>query len=333
MSDKEIWNAHAEKTATLMAQAAREFLTGLTENQRKKALFPFKDDERYEWHYTPIDRNGLLLSEMTPRQADAAFRMMKTAYGTRSFREACSIIELETVLGEWEKMQGNISSWERNPKRYWFSIFGEPGTMDPWGFRVGGHHIGLSATVIEGSKVTVNPLFLGTNPAQIKHGERKGERILAAEEDLARQLLGMLSPDQKKIAIVDATAPADILTRNYRITHPQATPLGITFDELSDTQRVALVDLVRHYVTRSADELAANYWRRVEAGGLIGLSFGWAGSEKRSEGHYYTVQGRLFVIEYDNTQNNANHIHSVLRDFEDDWGEDLLAAHYKLEHR
>ena len=316
-----------------MTAAANDFLNSLDAGQRRMASFEFAGDERYKWAYTPIDRNGLLVRDMTNSQRDAAFALMETGYSARGAATAHRIIELETILGEWEQMNDAGSQWDRNIDRYWFSVFGTPGSVDePWGFRVGGHHIALSASIINGEQVSILPLFFGANPAVIPHGPRKGERTLVEEEDWARALLTSLDDVQTKLAVVDAVAPADILTTNVRSADPNIAPRGIGFGALGDSQRDQLVALVKHYVTRSYDDLAANYWREIESAGFDDASFAWAGPAEVGAGHYYAIRHPRFLIEYDNTQNGANHIHSVLRDFSHDWGEDLLSAHYRASH-
>ncbi len=316
-----------------MTAAATDFLNTLDSSQRQAASFDFAGDERYKWAYTPIERNGLLVRDMSDEQRDAAFSLMETGYSVRGAATAHRIIELETILGEWENIENSDSQWERNIDRYWFSIFGTPGSVDePWGFRVGGHHIGLSASIINGEQVAILPLFFGANPAEIRHGDRKGERTLVEEQDWARALLTSLDEVQTKLAVVDAIAPADILTTNVRSADPNVAPKGIGFGLLGDSQRDQLVSLVKHYVTRASDDLAANYWREIETAGFDDVTFAWAGPAEVGEGHYYAIRHPRFLIEYDNTQNGANHIHSVLRDFTHDWGEDLLAAHYRASH-
>lgn len=312
-----------------MTAAANAFLNTLDDGKRATASFPFEGEERYEWAYTPIDRKGLLIGDMSQDQRDAALAMMDTAYSDRGKKTAHQIISLETILGEYESLTNNVSKWARSPERYWFSVFGTPGGDQPWGFRASGHHIGLATTIVNGELVAYNPLFFGSNPAVVKHGPHEGLRTLVEEEDWARALLRSLSDDQKKIAIVDPVAPDDILTKNYRVAEPTAAPSGIAFSALSDSQREALVKLVRHYVHRASDDLAANYWKHVESVGMDRWSFAWAGPEEPGAGHYYAVSAPNFVVEYDNTQNGANHIHSVLRDFSNDFAEDILAAHYK----
>ncbi len=323
----------ATEAVKRMTTAANDFLNSLNDSQRQTASFGFAGDERYKWAYTPIERDGLRVRNMTDEQRAAAFTLMETGYSARGAATAHRIIELETILGEWEKIENSDSQWERNIDRYWFSIFGTPGSVDePWGFRVGGHHIGLSTNIINGDQVAIMPLFFGANPAEIRHGDRKGERTLVEEQDWARALLASLDDVQTKLAVVDTIAPADILTTNVRSADPNVAPKGIGFGLLGDSQRDLLVTLVKHYVTRAADDLSSNYWREIEAAGFDDVTFAWAGPAEVGEGHYYAIRHPRFLIEYDNTQNDANHIHSVLRDFTHDWGEDLLSAHYRASH-
>jgi hypothetical protein len=141
-----------------------------------------------------------------------------------------------------------------------------------------------------------------------------------------------LDVEQKRVAVVEPVAPADILTRNYRMVDPTAVPGGIAYATLSGEQRGHLVKVLRHYIERSADEVSAHVWARIERAGLDELTFAWAGSEQRGQGHYYAVKGPTVLIEYDNTQNHANHIHSVWRDLTQDWAGDVLANHYAYAH-
>lgn len=322
----------APVAAGAMVDAARAFSAALDDDQRARALFPFADDERYFWHYTPIDRNGLKLNEMTPEQRDLGFALLASGMSARGGRQARQIIDLEPILRETERIEGITNNWHRDSGRYTISIFGEPGGRAPWAWRVGGHHIGIIFTIVDGDWVAPTPLFLGANPAIVRHGEQTGLRVLPEEEELARIVLGSLDAAQKGIAIVDPVAPNDILTTNRQVADPAVPPTGIAHADLSGEQRGHLGDLIRHYVTRVADDMAAGAWDAIERAGLDGVAFAWAGPEERGQGHYYAVKGPSFLIEYDNTQNGANHIHSVWRDFSNDYGEDLLAAHYAATH-
>ena len=322
----------APAAARRMAEAATRFLEALSSEQRAAAQFPFAGDERYVWNYTPVDRKGLLLKDMTAGQRSAALALLASGLSARGAQQAQQIIALEPILKEAEELAGVTNTWRRDPERYAFSVFGEPGGKAPWGWRVGGHHIGIPFTIINGDLVAPTPLFFGSNPAEVRHGPSIGLRVLAAEEDLARVLLGSLEPAQRAVAIVDPVAPGDILTKNYRSLDLTLPPSGIRYAALSGEQREQLVRLIRHYIDRTADDLASNAWQRLAHAGLDGVSFAWAGPLERGQGHYYAVKGPTFLVEYDNTQNDANHIHSVWRDAANDWGEDLLAAHYAAAH-
>jgi hypothetical protein len=322
----------APALAQRMAGAAATFLESLGGEQRAQASLPFAGDERYQWAYTPGPRKGLLLQAMTAAQRDCALRLFDAGLSARGAATARQIIAHEDILRETERIEQIMSGEDRDPELYYFSVFGRPGGAAPWGWRVGGHHLALHFTVVGGQFVSATPLFFGANPAEVHHGPERGLRLLAAEEELARALLGSLDAGQKALAIVDPVAPADILTKNYRMADPLAVPHGIAHAGLAGEQREYLVRLVRHYIERAADAASARTWARIEQAGLDALTFAWAGPEARGHGHYYAVKGPTFLIEYDNTQNDANHIHSVWRDFANDWGEDVLAEHYAHAH-
>ena len=332
----ELITAHrAPSAARRMADAANRFLAALSNEQRATATFQFPGDERYFWHYTPIARNGLLLKHMTGKQRQLALELMATGLSVRGNRQVQQIIDLEPTLREHETIEKREERWDRASELYYFSVVGQPGGSDPWSWRVGGHHVGLHFTVVDGELISPLPLFFGANPAEVDYGPGKGLRTLPEEEDLARELVQSLDANQRAVAIVDPVAPADILTVNYRAVTPEMTRSGLALSRMSGGQRDLLVRLIRHYVERAADDLAANEWARIEGAGLDGVTFAWAGpTEKaRSNGHYYNVKGPTFMLEYDNTQNGAHHIHSVWRDFTNDFGEDLLASHLAAHHR
>ena len=215
----------------------------------------------------------------------------------------------------------------RDPSRYFFLIFGEPSAESTWGWRVEGHHLSVSLTLVDGQQVVATPSFYGANPAHVKQGPHKGLRVLAAEEDLARKLVQEFSDEQRKIAIIETTAPKDIINGPGR-TASRLEPLGLAATEMTNAQRRMLMQMVRTYVFNLRPELAREDLKKIRESGVQNLSFAWAGSTEVGQGHYYRVQGPSFILEYDNTQNDANHIHCVWRDFENDFGEDLLQKHY-----
>jgi Protein of unknown function (DUF3500) len=322
----------APATAQRMAEAALRFRDSLNDAQRKLALFPFEGEERYFWHYTPVFRNGLRLMNMNQEQKRLALALFDVGLSARGARTANDIIALEPDLREAERIEGYPSPFIRDPELYWFSIFGEPGGADPWAWRAGGHHIGLHFTIVDRDQIAPTPLFFGANPAQVRHGPRAGFRTLPEEEDRARALLRSFDAEQRAAAVFDAVAPHDLLTENHRRAEPWILPRGLAFSAMSGEQRGRLVDLVRYYVEHTTEELARNEWARIEEAGLDTVTFAWAGPAEVGAKHYYNVRGPFWMIEYDNTQNEGNHIHSVWRHFTNDWGEDLLAQHYLEAH-
>ncbi|GAB4112530.1 MAG: DUF3500 domain-containing protein [Acidobacteriota bacterium] len=316
----------------VMVETARNLIASLTPEQRQEALFRFEDDERFFWHYVPSDdipgmyhrpRRGLTLKEMTPAQRALAAALLSAGLSQRGFIKATTIMSLEDILRVLEK----DTRGRRDPEKYHFSIFGEPVPNGTWAYRIEGHHVSLHFTIVNGEAVA-NPMFFGSNPAEVREGPHRGLRVLAAEEDKARALLESLDPVQRERAVVSRKAYPDILTEQSRRAALDGQPSGIQASELTPGQRRLLDDLIHEYVENVPAELAEQRRQRVASVGNQ-IWFAWAGELERNRPHYYRVQAPGFLIEYDNTQNNANHIHSVWRDFEDDFGVDLLQQHYR----
>jgi hypothetical protein len=301
---------------------------------RRAAHLAFGDDRRYVWDYRPLEstpRPGLRLINMNQDQKHKALALLDIGLSTRGADTVRKIMDLEIPLLANEKAEGRVTPFVRHPEQYTVCVFGEPGASLPWAWHIGGHHVGLHFAVIDGDRIASMPLFFGANPAEVRHGPTRGQRTLAPEEDLARTLVRSLPADQKRIAIVSATAFPDILTDRYQRANAFAPPTGLAWSDMGAETRSQLSQLIRHYVTRTNDELSGPYWRKLESS-FPEVSFAWAGSEEPGQGHYYTIKARAWLIEYDNTQNGANHIHSVLRDITGDWGDDLIAQHYAEAH-
>lgn len=314
-----------------MSAAATSFLGSLTPEQRQRATFAFDGDERTRWHFIPTEsfpRNGLTIKEMSVPQRKLAHDLLKTGLSQRGYLTATQIMDLERVLHAIESVQSR-PAFVRDPERYFFSIFGTPSNTETWGWRVEGHHVSLHFTVAGGRLVAGTPTFFGSNPAEVREGPSKGTRVLAREEDAARALLESLDASQVEKAIIDASAPGDIVTMN-RLKVDPLSPEGLLASGLTTSQRALLVSLVDVYVGRMADDVAAEARARIEKAGWDRVAFAWAGSFERGKKHYYRVQGPTFLIEYDNTQNDGNHIHSVWREFNGDFGEDLLRDHLRM---
>jgi len=316
-----------------LAAAASGWLETLDDEQRSLATFAFDDDERFAWAYVPGPRRGLAVAEMTNPQRRAAMTIVDEALSERGAREVGGVIGLEPILGELEQRAGRGNWLRRDPELYWHALFGRPGPDDPWSWRIGGHHIAIHVTVAGGRVIGATPSFLGANPATVPDGPSAGQRTLDGEERLARAFLATLTPDQRRVAIVDPVAPADILSGTGRRAELRDVPEGIRHDALEAAQRSALEALVRHYLGRYDPAVATDQWSRLVDAGLDGVTFAWAGPDEQGRGHYYAIRGPSLLIEYDNTQNGANHVHSVWRDATNDWGGDLLAEHYRSAHR
>lgn len=305
-----------------MRAEAQAFLEGLYDEQRLTASYPFTAAERFRWMYTPGPRNGLALADMEPAQRERAMGLVDAGLSASGAETARGIMALEPVLRRLEEAQGRPGSERRDPGHYWFSVFGDPGSGDAWGWRLGGHHLCLHFTVV-GEHVTVTPLFFGANPARVPDGAQRGLRLLAAEEDLARALVRGLDEEQRTTGVVSGEPPTDILTGNAVRAEIAAVPTGIAYPHLRPDQQQLMAALVEVYLGRV---------RQRSPVSLEPLTFAWAGSTEPGEGHYYALRGTHFLVEYDNTQNGANHVHTVWRDLRRDWGEDLLAAHYRTAH-
>jgi hypothetical protein len=304
-----------------MMEAATHFLAALTPEQKTKATYEFKNEERFDWHFIPKPRKGLPFKEMTPPQRLLAHALLNTGLSHRGYMKAATIMSLEQILYEVENHSPN-----RDAEVYFVTIFGTPGDA-AWGWRVEGHHLSLNFALNAENVLAVTPLFFGANPAEIKSGPRKGLRILGGEEDLARKLVNALDDTQRKVAVVTSLAPRDIITGNSRKAKV-LEPLGIEASSLNPDQKQMLIALLREYLFRSRPEIAEVALKAIQDAGPDTLHFAWAGALEPGQGHYYRVQGPTFLLEYDNTQDGANHVHSVWRDLQNDFGEDLLRRHY-----
>jgi Protein of unknown function (DUF3500) len=311
-----------------MASAARQLIAALNDGQRSQATFAFEADERENWHFVPKDRKGLPLKEMTAAQRHLAYALLSTGLSQRGYVKAVTIMSLEQILQE---MEGPARRFPRDPELYYVSIFGEPTPTGTWGWRVEGHHLSVNFTLNQGTVVGATPSFLGTNPGEVRSGPRAGLRVLAAEEDLARELVTSLNDEQRSLAVIDTKAPDDILTLAARKVEPLASA-GLPLSRLDSKQKELAVRLAREYLGRLRGELADADFARIEKAGIDSIHFAWAGGLQRGARHYYRLQGPTFIFEYDNTQNDANHIHAVWREFQGDFGRDVLARHLQSEH-
>jgi hypothetical protein len=313
---------HAHGVAAEMAQAATNLLAALKPEQRAQATFPLTDAERENWHFIPRPRKGISWRELSLSQQHLAQVLVASPLSHRGNYQVQTIMSLEEIL---HQMQNRNPI--REPGQYYLSIFGAPG-IEPWGWRLEGHHLSLNFLVAHGGAIATSPAFFGANPAEVRTGPRTGLRVLEREEELGWQLVRSLDAKQAALAVIATNAPDDILTgTNRRISRLE--PAGISGRNLNAKQLKLLRELIAAHVRRSRPELAEVELQKIAAAGEARLFFAWAGGLAADQGHYYRIQGPHFIIEFDNTQNQANHIHTVWRDLENDFGDDLLRRHYE----
>lgn len=318
------WTATDDPVATDMEKSAGRFLRALDADGRAQTTIDFTDDERYNFHYIPRDRKGLPYKEMTPAQRKLAHSFLASGLSHHGMGRALDIMYLDQILFE---LEGRAV---RDADAYFITIFGEPSQSAAWGWRVEGHHLSLNFTLRDGRVVSSFPAFMGANPANVLSGPQRGMRVLADEELTGRALLHSFA--ERGPVIIDAEAPRDVITAASRRVDIGA-PAGVSASAMSSEQRSALETLIELYAHRLRPELARHEMDRIREAGLERVHFAWAGGAEPGDPHYYRIHGPTFLIEYDNTQNNANHIHTVWRDPLGDWGgADPLSDHYAQSH-
>ena len=319
----------SESTADLRA-AARQFLDGLDATGRHAALAPFAVDDRKVWTYLPGPRPGVAVGDLDDSGRESLDDLLGVTLSAMGADRTRRVMTLDDTLREVERSAGK-GGWERRGSdRYWVRVLGDPDD-EVWAWHLGGHHVGLHATVV-GDTVAITPSFLGANPAVVRSGPHTGLQVLREEEQLGRELLGALDVSQRELAVVSPDAPDDIATRHDPVADASLVPSGVSHDALDRPQGQRLEALVRWYLGRAPDRVADEAWQSVVDAGLGTVTFAWAGSSTPGERHYYAVRGETFLIEYDNTQDGANHAHTVWRDLRRDWGTDLLAEHHAEAH-
>lgn len=317
--------------AAEMAAAARSFLGSLPAELRARAVRPLADAEHARWAFVPGDYAGVPFGALDAAQTDAARGLLRSALSARGYDKAMAIVELENVLRRLESRDGRDAA-HRDPARYAVLVFGEPTDGGTWNWRVQGHHVSLRFFVVEGAFAGCTPAFLGSNPHEVRDGDGAGRRVLGAEEDLARAFLLLCDAEQLGSVVLAGEAPADILLGPSRAADFLGAPRGLAWSAMGEGQRALLWRLVEEYARNLRGPLAEAELARIEAQGRDGIHFAWCGGRERGQPHYYRIHGPRFVIEYDNTQNGANHVHTVWRDLDRDFGGDPLRRHLEEEH-
>ncbi|HCC20609.1 MAG TPA: hypothetical protein DEP88_05095 [Verrucomicrobiales bacterium] len=327
---------HHNAPVTDMTKAAELLIISLNDTEKKKALFKWSDNKRQGWHFVPDKfikgekmRHGLSIKKMNPRQRILAHALLSSGLSNKGYLQASTIMSLEQILHDLEN-----NNPIRDPQLYYVSIFGKPSSKSTWSWRFEGHHLSLNFTIVNGNHISVTPSFFGTNPGQVKKGIYKGIQVLKTEESLAFKLVNSLTPEQRKAAIIDVKAPHDVITgQDRKVNKGLFLPVkGIAYNKLNNDQQKILLNLTNEYASKYRADILKSINARAKIGNGKDMHFAWAGSTQLGHGHYYRIQTPKWLFEYDNTQNGANHAHAVWRDFNGDFGADLLHEHHENAH-
>ena len=320
-------SAFAQKT-DLTSQTG-QFMQNLSSTEREKIQYEFDDAERHNWHFVPRSRNGIALRDLNTTQRDAVFGLLKSSLSAQGYQKASGIVNLENVLRGVEGR--NSSDRYRDPLNYYITVFGKPDAKGIWAWRFEGHHVALNFITVNDQLESSTPSFFGSNPAIVRDGPERGKQILVEESNRGFELVNSLTPDQLNKALIAEVALPEIVSSNSRKAET-LSPAGLSYREMSDAQQQMLRKLLDVYVNNYELGFSKKLLLKIQKAGIENLSFAWAGSTKEGAGYYYRIQGPMLLIELDNTQNNANHVHSVVRDLTNDFGEDILREHYQKEH-
>ena len=309
---------HHEESATKMIKAANDFLNTLDKAERGQAIFKFNDKERLNWHYIPRERKGLALKSIEGAPLRAAHKLIQTGLSEVGYDQAVNVMSLEEVLFLLEGGDRELRRSKRDPLKYYISVFGNPSNRGTWGWRVEGHHLSLNYTIVDGKVVSSTPEFFGANPGTIDAGLGRQIRVLGPEEDLARQILKLCTAEQQKVAWISKKAPDDIRSRGTQ--QPEQTEaVGLAASKMSDAQKKLLAELLTEYLKNMPGDIEKERRAAMNKAGIDNIHFAWWGDSELHKRHEYRIQGPTFLIEYNNTQQNANHVHSIWRDMAGDF--------------
>ncbi len=316
--------------STPISDPAMTFINSLSEQQRSKTIYTLENEERYNWHFFPkSDRKGIALNELNDGQRKNALALLRSCLSTTGFSKTMDILQLENVLQVLENRSDNDY---RNSGKYYVTIFGNPGQMNSWGWRFEGHHISFSFSAMNNKLISGTPGFLGANPAIVPSGPQKGKQALREETEGGFALLHSLTSQQLESAVSKSGSPGEIITFVSRKASIDSDE-GISYAAMTQAQRELLMKLIRAYIHRYTKLFADDMMNELTTAGLNNLRFVWAGSQQADgKAYYHRIQGPTIIIEFDNSQGNANHIHSVVRDLKNDFGGDALLEHYQKNH-
>lgn len=302
-----------------MTESANGFLASLTDAQRKACVFEFSDPERLNWHFIPRDRNGIALRDLQGKSLTAAQELVSAGLSGAGYEQVLKVMSLEEVLYLLEGGDEAQRRERRHPHKYHISVFGKPSGSDRWGWRVEGHHLSLNYVIDGGRIVSSTPEFFGANPGLIAAGPGRSLRVLGEREDLGREILKLCNAEQSKVAWIDPKPPREIRTPGK--PQPEVgQPVGLPFSKMNKQQQDTLRKLLATYMRSTPPEVVKRRLKAIEEGGIENVHFAWWGGSELNQPHHYRIQGPTFIVEYNNVQNDANHVHSIWRNVAGDFG-------------
>lgn len=315
-------------SVALLADAAHNLYVSLSDKQKAKGAFPMGDPEWMNVRLAPFGAKGLKFKDMTPGQIALVHTIANAGFSASGYHKIGSIIALEEYNDE---LQGRADRDDNahGIHNYSIAIFGEPSATGSWSFRLHGHHLYLSLGVADGKLVSTSPTFFGGQPHEVTEGPRKGWHVLRDEENVGRQLYQSLSDAQKKAAVISGSFPKDVFSGNNADIENMKSDHGVAFSTMNDDQQTMTRAIIMEHVFHVPRDLAYTRLDKIEKGGWNDIRFSWMGSTEKFEDMYYRVQGPEFLIEYCVTAIGENHIHTIWREFDGDFGRDILAEHLK----
>jgi len=308
----------SDKPGIGMATAAQKLAAALPADQKQKLMYPFDDPERTNWHFIPKERNGIVLWDLTGETRKVAEDLVKAGLSAAGHAKTLQVRSLEEVLYLFEGGEEEFRRTRRHPHKYHITVFGTPGPSGLWGWRFEGHHLSLNFAIQDGVVVSSTPEFFGANPGLIDAGPGRSLRVLGQREDLARQILKACSEDQKKKMWISETAPDDV--RGAATLHPVVEDaVGLRYAEMSPDQQKLLKELIGEYLSAMPVQVVRDRMKAIEKSGMDNVRFAWWGQSELNQRHHYVIQGPTFIVEYNNTQNEANHVHAMWRNIGGDF--------------
>ncbi len=326
-----------------IVSVTKDFVSSLNDEQQVLIQYQLKDSTRTKWTNFPVGmvpRPGLQFGSLSEESKIKFHQLLLTFLSSQGYLKTTSIMKLDDILNEGTALAlerkmiskstfNEIMSLDWDYDNFYISLWNVPDMVDPWGLKFEGHHLSINLTMAN-TEISLTPLFLGADPAEVRSTKFAGLRVLSKEEDYGIALINSMDSHQKEIATLSQDVPEDIITNpreNKRITEYY----GISGDQLTEVQLKLLEKLIREYINNLEEEKASEALENLKKSGIENIYFAWIGSYERKKPHYYIIHSPDYIIEYDNVgfDNDGNHIHSIWREKKNDFGEDILKQHYK----